>query len=33
MNNGKVKFIYWQDENFQLGYLENYPDYVTQEKF
>lgn len=30
MNNGKVKFIYWQDENFYLGYLEDYPDYVTQ---
>jgi len=26
----KVKFIYWQDENMFLGYLENYPDYMTQ---
>ncbi len=26
----KVKFIYWQDENLWLGYLEEYPDYMTQ---
>jgi len=24
------KFIYWQDENVFLGYLEKYPDYMTQ---
>lgn len=30
MNNGKIKFIYWQDGDFFLGYLEEYPDYVTQ---
>ena len=27
---GKVKFIYWQDGEWWLGYLEDYPDYVTQ---
>lgn len=26
----KEKFIYWQDENMFLGYLEKYPDYMTQ---
>lgn len=26
----KVKFIYWQDGNWWLGYLEEYPDYMTQ---
>lgn len=26
----KVKYIYWQDENMILGYLEDYPDYWTQ---
>jgi len=24
------KFIYWQDEDIWLGYLEEYPDYMTQ---
>ncbi len=24
------RFIYWQDEEFWLGYLEEYPDYWTQ---
>lgn len=23
-------FVYWQDGNFWLGYLEEYPDYMTQ---
>ena len=23
-------FIYWQDGNMWLGYLEEYPDYMTQ---
>ncbi len=23
-------FIYWQDEGMWLGYLEKYPDYMTQ---
>lgn len=32
MNNGKIKFTYWQDGDYFLGYLEEYPDYVTQGK-
>ena len=24
------KFVYWKDGNFWLGYLEEYPDYMTQ---
>ncbi len=24
------KFIHWQDGNMWLGYLEEYPDYMTQ---
>jgi len=27
-----IKYIYWQDENMWLGYLEEYPDYWTQGK-
>ncbi len=26
----KAKFIYWQDGDMWLGYLEDYPDYMTQ---
>jgi predicted RNase H-like HicB family nuclease len=26
----KMKYIYWQDEGMWLGYLEDYPDYMTQ---
>jgi predicted RNase H-like HicB family nuclease len=26
----KMKYIYWQDEEMWLGYLEDYPDYMTQ---
>jgi hypothetical protein len=26
----KVKFVYWQDGDWWLGYLEEYPDYMTQ---
>ncbi len=25
-----VKYIYWQEEDAWLGYLEEYPDYWTQ---
>ena len=28
----KVKFIYWQDGSYWLGYIEEYPDYMTQGK-
>jgi hypothetical protein len=26
----KLKFVYWQDDDFWLGYLQDYPDYMTQ---
>jgi predicted RNase H-like HicB family nuclease len=26
----KAKYVYWQDEDMWLGYLEEYPDYWTQ---
>jgi hypothetical protein len=26
----KIKYIYWKDGEFWLGYLEDYPDYMTQ---
>ena len=25
-----VRFVYWQDGDMWLGYLEDYPDYITQ---
>jgi len=25
-----MRYIYWQDEGMWLGYLEEYPDYMTQ---
>ena len=25
-----VRYIYWQDASTWLGYLEDYPDYMTQ---
>lgn len=28
----KVRFISWRDEDMWLGYLEDYPDYMTQGK-
>ncbi len=24
------KYVYWQEEEMWLGYLEEYPDYLTQ---
>ena len=27
-----VKYIHWQDGRMWLGYLEEYPDYMTQGK-
>ena len=26
----KVKYVYWQEDDAWLGYLEEYPDYYTQ---
>lgn len=26
----KIKYVSWKDEEMWLGYLENYPDYLTQ---
>ncbi len=26
----KKRYIYWKDDNMWLGYLEDYPDYMTQ---
>jgi predicted RNase H-like HicB family nuclease len=26
----KKKYVFWQDDNMWLGYLEEYPDYMTQ---
>jgi predicted RNase H-like HicB family nuclease len=26
----KKKYVYWQEEDMWLGYLEEYPDYKTQ---
>ena len=28
--NSTVKIIYWQDGDHWLGYVEEYPDYMTQ---
>ncbi len=28
----KKKYVYWQDGDMWLGYLEEYPDYKTQGK-
>lgn len=25
-----IKYVYWQEEDMWLGYLEEYPDYWTQ---
>lgn len=29
-NNEKIKYVYWEDGSFWIGYLEEYPDYMTQ---
>jgi predicted RNase H-like HicB family nuclease len=26
----KMKYVYWQNDDMWLGYLEEYPDYWTQ---
>ena len=28
----REKYTYWQDDDMWLGYLEEYPDYMTQGK-
>jgi len=28
----KLKFVFWKDDEIWLGYLEEYPDYLTQGK-
>ena len=25
-----LRYVYWQDREFWLGYLEEFPDYMTQ---
>ena len=30
MSEHKIKFVYWEDGSNWLGYLEEYPDYLTQ---
>jgi len=25
-----IRYVYWEDEGVWLGYLEDYPDYMTQ---
>jgi len=27
-----AKYVYWKDENMWLGYIEEFPDYMTQGK-
>lgn len=26
----KLRYMHWQDGDHQLGYFEDYPDYITQ---
>jgi len=26
----KLRYIHWKEEDFHLGYFEDYPDYITQ---
>ena len=30
MDGASMKYTYWQDEEMWLGYLDDYPDYITQ---
>jgi hypothetical protein len=27
-----IKYIYWKDEDIWIGYIEEFPDYMTQGK-
>jgi len=26
----KLRYVHWKEEDFYLGYFEDYPDYLTQ---
>ena len=28
----RLRYVHWQEEDFHLGYFEDYPDYLTQGK-
>jgi predicted RNase H-like HicB family nuclease len=28
----KLRYVHWQEEDFHLGYFEDFPDYMTQGK-
>ena len=30
MNKESLSYTYWQDENMWIGYLDDFPDYMTQ---
>ena len=30
INMKNIRYVFWQDEDMWLGYLEDYPDYMTQ---
>jgi predicted RNase H-like HicB family nuclease len=30
VNNTPIEYTYWQDDDMWLGYLDEYPDYITQ---
>jgi len=30
MQTVSLKYTYWQDEDMWLGYMDEYPDYITQ---
>lgn len=30
MKGEKIKFVYWQEDTIWIGYLKDYPDYLTQ---
>ena len=26
----RLRYVHWEEEDFYLGYFEDYPDYITQ---
>ncbi len=28
----KLRYVHWREQDFHLGYFEDYPDYITQGK-